>query len=148
MSTLTNNLKLEKPDSKDNVTATGFNNNFDILDTEITNLKKDYVVDQGYEGIWVYRRWNSGIAEVWGQYQTKVTNMYGLGLTVGQPEYPFVFVGNPIVQASFYATEDAAAGIRYVNSSSNRPQVYGYAQSSSVGRKCYFMIYAIGRWKE
>lgn len=29
------------------------------------NLIADYVVEQGTSGIWVYRKWNSGIAEVW-----------------------------------------------------------------------------------
>lgn len=27
----------------------------------------DYVVEQGTDGIWTYRKWNSGIAECWGQ---------------------------------------------------------------------------------
>lgn len=148
MSTLTNKLKMEKPDSTDNVSPDAYNRNFDIIDEEITALKKDYVIDQGYEGNWVYRRWNSGIAEVWGRHQTKSTNLYGLGLTVMTPEYPFAFIEAPIVQASFYTESDAYAGIRYVNSTPRQPQVYGYSQKFSEGNMCVFMIYSIGRWKE
>lgn len=28
----------------------------------------DYIVSQGTSGIWTYRKWNSGMAEVWGHY--------------------------------------------------------------------------------
>ena len=28
---------------------------------------KDYVVEEGRSGIWTYQKWNSGIAECWGQ---------------------------------------------------------------------------------
>lgn len=31
----------------------------------------DYIVEQGTSGIWTYRKWNSGIAELWG----KATNL-------------------------------------------------------------------------
>lgn len=28
----------------------------------------DYVIEQGTDGMWTYRKWNSGIAECWGVY--------------------------------------------------------------------------------
>ena len=37
---------------------------------EITTLRDsvshDYIVEQGRSGIWMYRKWNSGVAEFWG----------------------------------------------------------------------------------
>lgn len=33
------------------------------------NASADYVVEQGTSGAWAYRKWNSGVAECWGQFQ-------------------------------------------------------------------------------
>lgn len=38
---------------------------FEILTTSIT---QDYIVEQGTDGIWTYRKWNSGIVECFGCY--------------------------------------------------------------------------------
>lgn len=75
MSTITGNLKLVKYDVSDKVTPSGYNDNFDKLDYEITSLKKDYVASVGTQtmyntegarkGTWNYRRWESGLCEYW-----------------------------------------------------------------------------------
>lgn len=65
MSTWTKNLELLKPDVTDPVSPQPFNQNMDKLDAEITALKSDYVVGQGVQNGWIYRRWNSGIVEQW-----------------------------------------------------------------------------------
>ena len=36
------------------------------LKDSIADAKTDYIVEQGTDGIWTYRKWNSGIAECWG----------------------------------------------------------------------------------
>ena len=66
MSTTTAKLGLIKPSLTDIVSPTAFNQNFDIIDEEISELKTDYIIAQGVQGIWTYRRWASGIAECWG----------------------------------------------------------------------------------
>lgn len=38
------------------------------------NTLADYVVAQGTSGIWTYRKWNSGIAECWGNYSFSNVN--------------------------------------------------------------------------
>ena len=38
----------------------------ELLARIINALKVDYIVEQGTNGIWTYRKWNSGIAECWG----------------------------------------------------------------------------------
>lgn len=35
--------------------------------THFTQAMADYIVEQGTSGIWTYRKWNSGIAECWGE---------------------------------------------------------------------------------
>ena len=39
----------------------------------------DYVVEQGTSGIWTYRKWNSGLAECWGEVtaNTAITDALG-----------------------------------------------------------------------
>ena len=38
----------------------------DELNTNISDINiRDYIVEQGISGIWTYRKWNSGIAELW-----------------------------------------------------------------------------------
>lgn len=66
MAKITTNLQLVKPDISENVSPAMFNQNFDKIDEEVNALKTDYVVAQGQQGIWTYRRWASGIAECWG----------------------------------------------------------------------------------
>ena len=34
-------------------------------------LSVDYIVEQGIDGNWTYRKWNSGIAECWGKHTIK-----------------------------------------------------------------------------
>ena len=42
------------------------------LDEELDKidiLSTDYIVEEGTDGIWTYRKWNSGIAECWGKHK-------------------------------------------------------------------------------
>lgn len=45
-------------------------------------LSGDFVIEQGVSGIWIYRKWNSGIVECWGQHSvtlaidTQIGNCY------------------------------------------------------------------------
>jgi len=46
----------------------------------IDELATDYIVDEGTDGIWTYRKWNSGIAECWGKKtysNVAITTQYG-----------------------------------------------------------------------
>lgn len=65
MASLTSNLKMNKYDGDDKISPAGYNDNFDILDSAINNLRNDYIVAQGIQNGWIYRRWNSGIVEQW-----------------------------------------------------------------------------------
>ena len=97
MSSLTTNLGLTKYDVSDKITPVGYNDNFDTLDIEISNLKTDYVVGQGIQGIWTYRRWASGIAECWGMYTYSIDGDALMGYSnlyyafVNFPDLPFTF---------------------------------------------------------
>ena len=36
-----------------------------ILDEALPNTSVDYIVEQGTNGIWTYRKWNSGLYDAW-----------------------------------------------------------------------------------
>lgn len=110
MSSVTKTLNLIKPEATDNMSPAIFASNFDILDSEIDNLKKDYVIAQGSQGSWEYRRWASGIAECWiGSYVVNLAfgaqwggapNIYS-GDIASPGDYPFTFVSTPLVLPTF-----------------------------------------------
>lgn len=54
----------------------------------------DYIVDCGVSGIWAYRKWNSGVAELWGS-ATLEFDVEGLLATTAEP-IPFAFE-SPVV---------------------------------------------------
>ena len=49
--------------------------NLTISDGVLSGSYTDYVVEQGTNGIWSYRKWNSGIAECWGTYSATGVNI-------------------------------------------------------------------------
>ena len=44
-----------------------------ILNEVLPSTAVDYIVEQGTDGIWTYRKWNSGVAECWGYKLTTGT---------------------------------------------------------------------------
>ena len=70
-----------------------------VDDLDVTGgLLGDYVVEQGTDGIWTYRKWNSGIAECWGTNTIYpiTSRAYGSIYITNNREsavdYPFTFV--------------------------------------------------------
>lgn len=73
----------------------------------------DAIIDQGTTGKWAWRKWASGIAEMWAKFDapslTMTSQTWGplytaswMGLEVNKKarEYPFAFIENPIVSAT------------------------------------------------
>lgn len=79
----------------------------------------DYVTEQGSNDFWTWRKWNSGIAELWGIFSTNtlaVTNEWhnvyygtwmGLAANKAGRKYPFDFVSAPAVTATPHSTTSA-----------------------------------------
>ena len=105
----------------------------------------DKIIAQGISGIWHYKKYRSGLAEIWGQHSLKTTNLYGLGLTMDTPAYPFPFISSPVITATFGAESDANACLKYVKSVTTKAEVYGYCKSTNIS--CWFNIQAIGMYK-
>ena len=73
----------------------------------------DYVTEQGTTGKWTWRKWASGIAEMWATFDSdslKMTSQtwgplytaswMGLAANKAARRYPFAFVENPVVSAT------------------------------------------------
>ena len=75
----------------------------------------DFIIEEGSSGIWTYRKWSSGIVELWGKYNvsskacsTAFGNMYRTDeLTIGN--YPVSFKDYPYVFAEFDTTTSYSA---------------------------------------
>lgn len=63
MATITSNLRLTKIDVDDYISPIVINENIEKIDEAFGNISIDYVVAQGVQGDWIYRRWASGLAE-------------------------------------------------------------------------------------
>lgn len=73
----------------------------------------DYIIAQGTTGKWTWRKWASGIAEMWATFDTDKLEMteqtwgslytaswMGIAENKAARQYPFAFVENPIVSAT------------------------------------------------
>ena len=113
----------------------------------------DYVVEQGFEDIWTYRKWNSGIAECWGVWSgtlTHYTSVFGgYGYSTGDLDLPTnLFIEIPIVTYSGKINNGFVLTGTVTNASLTTSTVRGYVIASASGEQTvtiYFRI--IGRWK-
>lgn len=73
----------------------------------------DYITEQGLTGKWMWRKWASGVAEMWATFDTDTLAMtaqtwgalytaswMGLAANKAARRYPFAFVENPVVSAT------------------------------------------------
>lgn len=74
----------------------------------------DYVVESGSNSQWTWQKWNSGIAECWGNFTASGTNkvwvspMYLLnGAYIGPINYPITFIEKPIETANVIYCKNA-----------------------------------------
>ena len=108
----------------------------------------DYVVAQGTSGNWRYRKWNSGIAECWGQLEDVTTKSGHFYFNSGIPsgitvEEDFVYVVSRYGKSEyrttrtwFYTVSGGGIYVRDVNG--NLP---------SDGTKVSVSIYFRGTWQ-
>lgn len=44
------------------------------LEKKVNKISNDFIVSQGRDDTWTWRKWNSGIVEVWGRWSETLTN--------------------------------------------------------------------------
>lgn len=99
---LTNILNEIFPATSDDMTPAQIEDFVQSLNA-VTISSVDYIVEQGVDGIWTYRKWNSGIAECWGTHSWTVTSWGAWGNLYesnnSYANYPTgLFISKPIVQ--------------------------------------------------
>lgn len=120
---------------------------------QLNLLSNDYIVEQGVEGIWTYRKWNSGIAELWGkQLLTNIAidkpwgSIYESNV-IKLPDFPFVFVEIPFGQITWQNANGAAWFEMFKPTVSSGGDAYLARPTSYTVDKGYASMYCIGRYK-
>lgn len=125
----------------------------------VTTGAIDFIVEEGTSGIWTYRKWNSGIAECWGTYQSSVTmsqawgSMYINPTPTSRQAYPFTFTQRP--RETVAGRTESYACFIYAESSANglntttQTAQYNFirATSSTSATSAYIDYYVVGQWK-
>ena len=110
----------------------------------------DYVIEQGTEGIWTYRKWDSGIAECWGTWSGSLTHyatVFGGYAYTTSVNYPTsLFVVPPVHTYSAYVGSGFALTGTVTSANSDRVNLYALSNVSGTST-VYFYISSIGRWK-
>ena len=123
----------------------------------------DYVTEQGANDFWTWRKWSSGIAELWavsGVDQIAITSAWGsmyygtwmdLPSNVTARQYPFAFIATPLVSASYSGGDKDAWLISTFGASDDlltRAPAYALARPTTATiltpRISY---YVVGRYK-
>lgn len=85
-----------------------------VFPNETQPKETDYVIESGSNSQWSWQKWNSGIAECWGNFTASGTNkvwvspMYSLnGAYIGPINYPITFIEKPIETANVIYCKNA-----------------------------------------
>lgn len=163
MATTTAEFNFIKPDASDNISPAPFNENFDKVESLLKDLMVDYIVAQGTQGIWEYRRWASGIAECWIEEYTvpsiTISSNWGTGNIycgyIASPgQYPFAFKTAPIVIPTF-SNRGTSSQASYSfpiwavpeGTTTTCPRFQGTDPTKGTIKNLKLGIYVKGRWK-
>lgn len=128
--------------------------NFNVPVTITGNLLNDFVIEQGTDGIWIYRKWASGIAECWGVSDaiTQTTSTDWNVTTSNTPtpsiEYPFAFKNPPVVSPSVHIHDGNFWLVTYGAGSTTHTPTYQIARGKSQTTITFKLgYYVFGQWK-
>ena len=125
-----------------------------ISDQTIGTNVADYIVEQGTDGIWTYRKWNSGIAECWGYKLTSGTfSAWGSGYSHDVPPQDFptgLFAATPCCFVTCCCTDAnsvSSANAEYTTKD-HAPGITVWRGTSVSGSHNFASwYYAKGTWK-
>lgn len=116
--------------------------------------KVDYIVEQGTDGFWTYRKWNSGIAECWGveMKNSNVATAWGTGYLspVLSTSFPSNLFNAAPTGVSIFITGAYTANAVNSGTRPTKDAVTYYLFRPSSGTTFvdyYAHIQAVGRWK-
>lgn len=139
------NINFKTINSTDYVSPNTINANFQLVDP----LGYDYVTSQGTaaaptdkggaSGTWNFRKWKSGIAECWGNFDFASGN-YSLNVNV---YFPFTFKSRPTTSVSGGCEGNNAGEVQYVKSSTS--DVNFWISRGTEAKKSWAEVRVIGR---
>ncbi len=120
-------------------------------------LLADFVIEQGAQGIWTYRKWSSGIAECFGRssVETEFTNKWGQNYVSNEMtpliNYPFKFIERPVETAQLtfdkYAVWTCSDATR-LNTAEHCGQYKGMRGTAITTANLMYVDFLVkGRWK-
>lgn len=115
----------------------------------------DYIVEQGINNGWNYRKWNSGHIELnkWVGTNTTISTAYGNGYYNGSTlsvDVPFLIANqNPVINITAQATnaQICSAAVAAYNSSVNKLSYYITSPSNRPASDIYVHFIVLGKWK-
>lgn len=124
-----------------------------LLTKMLNAVKVDYIIEQGTSGIWTYRKWNSGIAECWGERSVNSASYSSWGsiysfdvLGVAYPTGLFNTTPNCIAQVS--ASGNTVSSINSSGgSNTTTPSVTAIRGTTASAGSVKVRYQAIGTWK-
>ena len=125
-------------------------------DALLEQLKTDYVTEFGHQGKWTYRKWNSGLAECWGEISHNVEGGAEKDSNFRFPvEYPLHFSANPIafIHPLVKAYQIKKAYQIFPTDIDNKKNIMIYAKLeedqviSASDNKVSFYVQVKGTWK-
>ena len=112
----------------------------------------DYVVEEGTDGDWSYRKWHSGIAECWcakayaGETNTTWGSLYGLVCT--PPDYPDIFTETPVTVRDVAQKTGSSCWLSGWSAASiTNPGIFALLRPTLAALDVTVNFFAIGKWK-
>lgn len=116
----------------------------------------DYVVDWGRTGIWIYRKWQSGLAECWGTFKFTAsihspvgtnTTLY-LDNTMSSIDYPVNFVETPTESVSLQGSSGIVWLANRSTNSTKQSATYSLLSIDKQNAATYELAFSVkGFWK-
>ena len=120
------------------------------LNAKLTNTPM--VVEEGTDGIWTYRKWNSGVAECWTYFRYANLAMttaegYGYYAALKTENFPTDLFKTSAPVVTLGAELNGSLGGFAINNTS-KSSISGYFWATkSATRTVYLHVHAIGNWR-
>ncbi|MCI8632525.1 MAG: InlB B-repeat-containing protein [Lachnospiraceae bacterium] len=121
------------------------------------SMVKDYVVEQGTSGIWIWRKWSNGVAECWGKTNKTIscTQLWGSAMYLDSggrtyADYPSgLFIDVPVCTYSAEAKSSSVIPMSAgdLGTKTRTPQLQFCRATSLANMAVTVFWHAMGKWK-
>ena len=106
----------------------------------------DYIVEQGNQDGWTYRKWDSGIAECFKEARVTSASDYSDNVAYMKENLPFE-INSAIANVSGGQWQTWSSVIRMVHTTTTYIQAFMECTNPVNSNFCWFYISVTGRWK-